>query len=110
MLVFSQSLFGAILITVANTVFQESLKTKIKNETPSIDPIAAIAAGGSAEAVRALAPAGGDLLRAVLNVYSKSVGNVYYLLIGACVVSLVASFGMGWVDVRKKKLTGTVLK
>ncbi|CAH0041769.1 unnamed protein product [Clonostachys rhizophaga] len=110
MLVFSQSLFGAILVTAANTVFQEILKTNIKNETPSIDPIAAIAAGGSAEAVRSLAPSGGDLLRAVLNVYSKSVGYVYYLLIGACVVSLVASFGMGWVDVRKKKLTGTVPK
>ncbi|CAG9989444.1 unnamed protein product [Clonostachys byssicola] len=106
MLVFSQSLFGAILITAANTVFQESLKTNIKNETPSIDPIAAIAAGGSSEAVRALAPAGGELLRSVLDVYSKSMGNVYYLLVGACVVSLAVSFGMGWVDVRREKATG----
>ncbi|CAH0056148.1 unnamed protein product [Clonostachys solani] len=110
MLVFSQSLFGAILITAANTIFQERLKTYIKNETPSIDPIAAIAAGGSAEAVRALAPAGGELLRSVLIVYSKSVGNVYYLLIGTSIVSLAASFGMGWVDVRKKKPIGTVPK
>jgi hypothetical protein len=110
MLVFSQSLFGAILITAANTVFQESLKANIKNETPSIDPAAALAAGGSAEAVRALAPDGGELLRSVLNVYSKSVGNVYYLLIGACVVSLAASPGMGWVDVRKKKPTARVPK
>uniref|UniRef100_A0A8H7N8L5 Major facilitator superfamily (MFS) profile domain-containing protein n=1 Tax=Bionectria ochroleuca TaxID=29856 RepID=A0A8H7N8L5_BIOOC len=91
-------------------VFQESLKANIKNETPSIDPAAALAAGGSAEAVRALAPDGGELLRSVLNVYSKSVGNVYYLLIGACVVSLAASPGMGWVDVRKKKPTGRVPK
>ncbi|VUC24952.1 unnamed protein product [Clonostachys rosea] len=108
MLVFSQSLFGAILITAANTIFQESLKTNIKNETPSIDPIAAIAAGGSAEAVRTLAPAGSELLRSLLNIYSKSVGNVYYLLLGTCVVSLAASFGMGWVDVKKKKPNSTV--
>lgn len=110
MLVFSQSLFGAILITAANTIFQERLKSSIKNETPSIDPIAAIAAGGSAAAVRALAPAGGELLRSILNLYSRSVGNVYYLLIGTSIVSLAASFGMGWVDVRQKKPTGTVPK
>ncbi|GJN81907.1 hypothetical protein PLIIFM63780_005443 [Purpureocillium lilacinum] len=49
-LVFCQNIFGAIFITVANSIFQESLRSDISSSVPGISPEAAIAAGGSSQA------------------------------------------------------------
>lgn len=59
----------------------------------------AIAAGGSAEAVRALVPP--EELPAVLDAYSVAVSHAVYLMIATSVCAFVTCFGMGWVDLRK---------
>lgn len=100
-IVFTQNILGAIFITVGNTIFQESLKSSIRAHAPSISPSEAVEAGGSAEAVRALAPPG-PVRDALLQAYSDSFNNVFYLLIGSCCVAFLAAFGMGWVDLRTK--------
>ena len=69
-----------------------------------ISPGAAIAAGGSAEAVRALAPPGRQL-DALLTAYSAGFSHVFYLLVGMCGMAFLTSFAMGWVDLRKKAET-----
>jgi hypothetical protein len=100
-LVFSQNMFAAIFVTIANTVFQESLRSNILSHAPGVSPEAAIAAGGGAEAVRQLAPPGSELLEGVLLSYSNSVSDVLYLIVALTVIGFLASFGMGWVDLRK---------
>lgn len=100
--VFVQNLFGAVFITVANTIFQSTLRSEITAHVPSVNPEAAIAAGGSADAVRALAPPASPELEAILEAYSTSFGHVFYLLAACCVAAFLSAFGMGWVDVRKK--------
>jgi hypothetical protein len=98
-LIFIQNFFAAVLIVVGNTLFQEALVDEIRENVPSVNPENAIAAGGSAEAVRALVPP--DELPAVLDAYSVAFSNAVYLMVAAAVCAFVTSFGMGWVDLRK---------
>ncbi|CAM1504637.1 Fc.00g022280.m01.CDS01 [Cosmosporella sp. VM-42] len=105
-LVFFQNLFSAIFVTIANTIFQSTLRSEITTYVPSVNPEAAIAAGGSADAVRKLAPPGSPELAAVLEAYLAGFRNVLFMLIGVCIVAFLSAFGMGWVDLRKKKEVG----
>lgn len=100
-LVFCQNIFGAIFITVANTIFQESLRSDISSSVPGISPEAAIAAGGSSQAVRALAPAG-PIRDGLLDAYTNGFNKVFYMLAATSCVAFAVSFGMGWVDLRTK--------
>ncbi|KAF7534479.1 hypothetical protein G7054_g6169 [Neopestalotiopsis clavispora] len=68
---------------------------------------AALAAGASADAVRALVPAGSPELDGVLLSYSLAISKVFYLLIACSVVGLISAFGMGWVNIKKKEKTAT---
>ncbi|KAI5919995.1 putative MFS multidrug transporter [Camillea tinctor] len=102
-LMFCQNFLAAVFTVVANTIFTETLAQAIVEFTPSVDPAAALAAGSSAEAVRNLVPAGSTELDGVLRAFAKSFDTLCYVMIAAASVSFVASWGMGWVDVRKKK-------
>ncbi|KAI1080843.1 putative MFS multidrug transporter [Whalleya microplaca] len=102
-LVFCSNLASACFVVVANTIFTQKLMSEISRLAPSVDPTAALAAGGSAKAVRALLPARSPELDGLLVAYSNAFDTLCYLLIAAACVSFVAAFGMGWVDVRKKK-------
>lgn len=104
-LIFVQNFFAAVLVTVGNTLFQEGLVAQINGHVPGIDANAAIAAGGSAEAVRTLAPPGSAELAGLLDAYSVGVSHVTYLLLALGVGVILTSFGMGWVDLRKTKKT-----
>lgn len=101
-LVFCQNFGGAVIITIANTIFQESLKSNIESYAPDVSPEDAVAAGGSADAVRALAPPG-PAREGVLQAYADSFGDAFYLVIATCCIAFVVAFGMGWVDLREKK-------
>ncbi|KAH8196984.1 hypothetical protein TruAng_008843 [Truncatella angustata] len=101
-LVFVQNLLAAIFNIVGNTIFTQTLSREISVLAPSVSPEAALAAGGSAEAVRVLLPPGSPELEGLLLAYSKSVSAVFYLLVAVAVVCFAAAWGMGWVDIRKK--------
>ncbi|CAG9982151.1 unnamed protein product [Clonostachys byssicola] len=100
-LVFSQNILGAVVVTLGNTIFQESLKSKIVLYAPEVPPAAAVAAGASADAVRQLAAQGDDaLLGNVLRAFSDSFDNIMYLFVAMSVVSFFLCFGMGWMDLQ----------
>jgi hypothetical protein len=102
-LIFVQNLGGSIILIIANTIFTQSLLSKLARYAPSITPQDALEAGGSAEAVRNLLPVGhSDEFGGVLRAYTESLGNVWYLLVGMAVGAFVFAWGTGWVDVRKK--------
>ncbi|KAI0204997.1 major facilitator superfamily transporter [Astrocystis sublimbata] len=102
-LVFAQNLLAAIFVVASNAIFTQSLTHQISELVPSVSPEAALTAGGSAEAVRALLPPGSPDLEGLLLAYSRSVNAVFYLLTAVAVVCFAAAWGMGWVDIRKRK-------
>lgn len=102
-LIFCQNFAAAVFSVVANTIFTQTLLKQIATLAPSVNPADALAAGGSAAAVRALVPPGSPDLDNVLLAFANSFDTVCYLLIASACLSFVASWGMGWVDVRKKK-------
>ncbi|KAI1274063.1 putative MFS multidrug transporter [Xylaria sp. FL0933] len=106
-LVFVQNLLAAIFTIVGNAIFTQTLIRQVSILAPSVSPEAALAAGGGAEAVRALLPLGSPELGGLLLAYSKSVNAVFYLLVAVAVVCFAAAWGMGWVDIRKKAPEGT---
>ncbi|KAG9254373.1 major facilitator superfamily domain-containing protein [Emericellopsis atlantica] len=100
-IVFGQNFMGSIFTTVANAIFQETLTTHI-GHIKGVSPEAAIAAGGSADAVRALAPPG-PTRNAILDAYADAISDVFLLLIATAGAAFVVAFGMGWYDLRPKK-------
>ncbi|KAI1411837.1 putative MFS multidrug transporter [Hypoxylon sp. FL1857] len=102
-LIFCQNFSAAVFSVVGNTIFTQTLLKRIVELAPSVNPQAALAAGGSAAAVRALVPPGSPELAGVLQAFADSFDAVCYMVIAMASLSFVASWGMGWVDVRKKK-------
>ncbi|KAL4865430.1 hypothetical protein BDV12DRAFT_200170 [Aspergillus spectabilis] len=98
-LTFSQTFGGSVFLAIASVIFTEGLKDQIPRFAPSIDANEVIAAG--ATGFRDIVS--GDELQGVLRGYAKAVGWVFYLVAGLCVLQFAASWGMGWVDLRKKK-------
>ena len=103
MLVFSQTLGGAVFVTAAQTVFSTTLRQKVVRYSPQVDVNAVIAAGatGITQVVQEADMPG------VLQAYSESVGSVFWLAVAAGVIGFVFSWGMGWNDVREKKKPAT---
>lgn len=98
----SQTIGGAIWLTIANVIFNSTLRTEVQNRAPSVDSDALIAAG--ATQLRKVVP--GNRLASVLIAYSTSVNRTFYLAAGMGVVLFCAAWGMGWKDVRKRRLLG----
>ncbi|OQE43452.1 hypothetical protein PENCOP_c003G08167 [Penicillium coprophilum] len=98
-LMFTQTLSGAIFLTAASTVFDSGLNSLVPKHAPGVDPQTIILAGatGIQNAVSS-----GDL-SGVLVAYSKSVGYVFIMSAALGVLIVVFSFGMGWKDIRKAK-------
>ncbi len=98
LLVFSQSLGPAVLLSISNTIFGQSLKSQLPLQAPEANATAIIAAG----ATKFRDFTSPDDLPGVLVAYSNSVDHVFYLTATTGIVAFVAAFGMGWVDIRKK--------
>ncbi|KXJ92627.1 efflux pump protein [Microdochium bolleyi] len=103
LIVFFANSITAVMVTVGHVIFQESLVKELAVQTPSITPAAATAAGGSGEAVRALAAATGTDVERLLLVYSVSFSKVFYLLAGLSVLMFLTAFGVGRIDLRGEK-------
>ncbi|EFQ33939.1 major facilitator superfamily transporter [Colletotrichum graminicola M1.001] len=96
--IFLQTFGGAIFLTVASVIFSEGLGTNLARYAPSVDARTILAAGGTG--FRTVVPQAD--LPGVLMAYSRSIGEVFYLLVALSGVIFVLAWGMGWVDIRKK--------
>lgn len=101
-MVFMENLAAAIFTIVGNVIFTQTLTRRVSVLAPSVSPEAALAVGGGADAVRALLAPDSPELSGLLLAFSDSVNAVFYLLAALAVVSFIAAWGMGWVDIRKK--------
>jgi hypothetical protein len=97
-LMFAQTLSGAVWLTIADLIFSSGLKTLVPKYAPGSDPQTIINSG--ATGIRNVV-SGQDLI-AVLKAYYQSVDHVFYMTaaLGACCILFVP--GMGWKDIRKK--------
>ncbi|KAJ5246133.1 hypothetical protein N7468_001116 [Penicillium chermesinum] len=98
LLMFLQTLSGAIFLTLGDVIFDAGLKSTIPKDAPNVDPAVVIGAG--ATGIRSVVS--GKDLAGVLVAYSKSVGYVFYMTAAMSVVMALCSLGMGWVDIRPK--------
>ncbi|GKT78478.1 MFS multidrug transporter [Colletotrichum tofieldiae] len=98
-LIFLQTFGGAIFLTAAEVIFSEGLGNNLTKYAPAVSAKTILAAGGTG--FRTVVPKAD--LPGVLMAYSKSISEVFYLLIGLGGVTFGLAWGMGWVDIRKKK-------
>lgn len=97
---FSSTLGGALFLSFSQTVLTNSIRALIPQYAPGVNAEAIIAAGATGIRDIGISPAD---LPGVLVAYSKSIDRVFYLCAGASVGVFLASFGMGWKDIRPKK-------
>ncbi|KAE8849753.1 hypothetical protein PTNB85_00169 [Pyrenophora teres f. teres] len=97
--VFCQNLGGALFTMIAQTVFANSLKTKLSEDAPTIDAGAIIRAGSTK--MRTLVTS--EQLPQLLEAYSSSIRRTFILGTATSIVSLLVSCFMGWKDIRHKR-------
>lgn len=90
---------GAIILSLAQTVFINLLKSALHHYVPSLDAGRIISAGATGYA--SVVP--DQLHPAVLQAYNQAITHTFYLGIGVSVVSLVASLGLGSLRVGTKQ-------
>lgn len=99
MLTFSQTLGGALFLSIGATVLTNSLQSGLENDVEGIDVQAVLNAG--ANGIRDAVPSA--MLTGVVEVYASSIDNVFYMCTGLAVACFVTAWGMGWVDIRKEE-------
>jgi len=97
-LILCQNLGSAVFLTVAQTIFNGSLKSHIAEDAPGVDADAILA--GGARVVRTLTK--GQQLGEVLRAYSKAIDSVMYLGVAMGVAAFTCAWGLGFKDIRKK--------
>jgi hypothetical protein len=103
LIVFGQNFGGAIFLSLAEVIFNASLKSELKTLSPqtSSETITAAGAAGLRNVVSAKA------LPSVLLAYNQAIVHVMYLAVAGAGGSFLFAFGMGWTSIKKKKDTGT---
>lgn len=98
-LIFCQNFGAATFLTIAQTVFTNSLRDKIPQYAPGANVDAVLASG--ATAFRHVVSQ--DKVVGVVKAYSVSIDHVFYLVCGASLGAFCFSWGMGWKDLRQKQ-------
>ena len=96
--------FGAsVSLSIAQTVFANSLKQELPKLAPNINPETIIAAGPTGLSGVNNRP---DEMPAILLSYSQAGNRVFYFTASMAVLSLIFTWGLGWGDVREKRIVG----
>lgn len=103
-LVFCQTFGGAMFISIANSIFNNTLKRELLDRVHG-NVSAQTIMGVGATGIRSIVPA--DDLPGVLWAYAKAFDAVFYLVTAGSVCMFIVSWGMGWKDIRKKKTVTT---
>lgn len=87
-----------IFLPLFNTIFTSGLRSHLRQEAPQVDAQAIINAGAGMFR-ETISP---QDLQSVLNAYSRSIGDVFYLVAAAGALAFFAASGMEWKNIRKK--------
>ncbi|KAF6795007.1 major facilitator superfamily transporter [Colletotrichum sojae] len=99
---FFQAFGGAIMIAVAQSLFQTGLVDGVVKNAPGIDP--AIFINGGADQIRSILTQMGrpDAIPAVLEAYMVGLRHTYYVTVACAVAAFVACLGLEWKSVKKE--------
>lgn len=97
---FSQTLGGAVFVSVAQNVFQNQLLHNIQMYAPGADAARLVSAG--ATMLRSVAH--GPLLHQVLIAYNRAVTETFYVAVGMGALSLIGPIFIEWLSVKGKKM------
>jgi hypothetical protein len=100
-LIFGQNISAATFITIANTIFDNSLRDQLFATGLFSAPQVATIIKAGATAFRQLLPE--DQVPAVVQSYTTSIDRVFYLAVAVGGVLFIATFGMGFKKIEKKK-------
>lgn len=100
LVMFFNSLGGAIAISIAQNIFINSLAREIPKFAPQVDPRVVIGAG--ATYVRKVVPP--EFLRGVLEAYTRAITTAMVLSIATACLAALVSYGMEWKSIKGKKI------
>ncbi|KAJ3492065.1 hypothetical protein NLG97_g5474 [Lecanicillium saksenae] len=100
-IIFSQTLGGALFICVAQNVFQNKLKEVI---TAANIPDLTLDAVNFAGATGARTHFKGEALEVVMNAYNTAITNCFYVAVALAALSLVGAVFVPWNSVKGKKI------
>ncbi|GKT46400.1 efflux pump aflT [Colletotrichum spaethianum] len=105
---FFQSFGGAIMIAVAQTLFQTGLIEGVTQNAPDIDPTIFINSG--ADQVRSILTQMGraDLIPIVLEAYMVGLRHTFYVTLACACAAFVTCLGLQWKSVKKEGKGGAV--
>ncbi|MCJ1396364.1 MFS sugar transporter [Xylographa bjoerkii] len=99
-ILFSQTLGGAIFVSVAQSIFTNKLLSGIIATVPSVDP-ALVLATGATSLQSAVSPKD---LPGVLLAYNGALDQVFYIAVAMATLSTFGALGMEWKSVKGKKV------
>jgi hypothetical protein len=102
LVMFFDSLGGAIAISIAQNIFVNSLKREAPNHAPGLDP--QLVLGACATFVRKVVPK--ELLGDVLVAYTNAIVSAFILAIASAGLPFLVSLGFEWKSVKDKSLMG----
>jgi hypothetical protein len=87
------------MVSVAQNVFTNQLKTNLGEYAPAVDAGAVISAG--ATEVQQLVPE--KLYQVVLFAYNKALDQTFYVGVALSCLGIIGVFGLEWISVKEKK-------
>ncbi|KAF7122680.1 hypothetical protein CNMCM5793_000790 [Aspergillus hiratsukae] len=97
---FSQTLGGALFVSIGQNVFQNQLYKNLAVEAPTVDAVQV--AGTGATMLRHVVAE--DVLPAVLVAYSNAITESFYVAVAMSAVSIVGAIPVQWLSVKGKKI------
>ncbi|EMC91453.1 hypothetical protein BAUCODRAFT_39638 [Baudoinia panamericana UAMH 10762] len=99
-IMFSQTLGGALFISVAQNVFTNRLLSNLKQVVPDLDPALVLATG--ATSLKSVIP--GQYLGGVQTAYNSAIISCFYVAVAMAAMSIFGSVFMEWKSVKGKKI------
>ncbi|KAL4883844.1 major facilitator superfamily domain-containing protein [Aspergillus karnatakaensis] len=100
LIIFAQTLGGALFISVAENVFHNQLIKNLISQAPMVDAHAVVNVG--ATMIRQAVPA--EALPAVLSAYNDALTQTFYVGVALAAITLLGALPVQWVSVKGKKI------
>jgi len=97
--IFSQTMGGAIFVSVAQTAFTNKLVSSLRTHVPTLDP--AVVLGSGAAGLREVV--GKEWIGGVLLAYNEAVTRVFVVSLVMACLTVVGALGMEWRSVKEGK-------
>ena len=104
LILFSQSLSGAIFVSVGSSVLRNKLESGLEGaRLPGVDVVQVLDAG--ATEVRSIVPA--DQLEKVLVIYNNALDKVFIIAVPLAAMAMFCAFGLEWRNLKGRKPAGS---